>query len=744
MTKKILCSIIAAAVICGAFIWNAPAAEQSKIEYGDLDISALPDAGEDFVRVAADGDLELLYKDDGCVIAVRDNAGSKTYYSSAPGLDDEEFSHSSVKIEMSSQLVVSYLNNENVAFSVNSMVGSVNRDTYTLQSADNGMVITFDFSRDKEQFKIPVKYALKDGKFYCELLFDGIEEYGINKILEVRTLPYFGAAKGGKDDYLFVPDGSGAIINLSQEKSWAKTYKQYVYGKDPAVSSYEFSKDGEQVCLPVFGLKAGANGFFGIIEQGAATSFVEAIQPGKQSGFGSVAAGFVYRQIDNMNLLDKDGKTRVVTFVAKHCTDVNPIVSYDFLSGDAAGYVGMAKRYRDHLIKTNNMTKIQSGGKAPIFIDLIGATQKKESFLGFIVNSTLPVTTLEEAGTIVDILREKKVDGINLYLYEFGPKGTGGSVPLSFSIESKLGGKSGLRELEQALEGTGTKIYFGVDLVNISGSRFGWWQFNSAAGSVFTSKIEQYRYKPSTNTIDKNQKLSYYLQPGKIVKAAGKLTGSFDDEYSTGLMFEKTGSVVYSDYQSDFSDRNRTVDYYTQAMAAAAEKNIDTVSDGANAYLFGKVSQVSSVPLFSSGMDLAAGSVPFYAIALHGLVNMSGMPLNSAVDGHQQFLMSILTGVGLRYRLTGQSPVILQDTVLDGIFNSYCGDWYEEIAQNYGEYAGIHAGLQDKFIEDYSDQGDLKVMTYENGVKIIVNFGTQAASYNGTAIEPGKYITVNQ
>ena len=742
MTRRIVCFIAAVLLVTGVIILNVPAAGSAKIEYSDLDISALPDAGDGFLLAASEGDLELLYKDDGCVIAVRDKAGNKTYYSSPANLDEEEFSQSSVKLEMSSQMVVSYLNNENMSFSVNSAVGSVNRNTYKLQETENGFVITFDFSRDKEQFKIPVKYTLENGRFCYELMFDRIEEYGATKILEVRMLPYFGAAKSEKDGYIFVPDGSGAIINLSEEKSWAKTYKQYVYGKDPAVSSYEFSVGREQVCLPVFGLKSGENGFFGIIEQGEATSFLEAVQPGRQSAFGSVAGGFVYRQTDNMNLLDKDGKTRVVTFIAKHYTEINPVVSCRFLSGSEAGYTGMAKLYRNYLTETRDMARIVPGKDVPIVIDLIGATQKKESFLGVVVNRTLPVTTLDEAGGIVDALREKHVSGINLYLYDYGKDGTGGSVPLSFSIDSALGGNSGLRKLEKALEGTGTKLYFGADFVNIASGRFGWWQFNSAASSVFTSKIEQYRYKQSTSTIDKSQKLSYYLQPEKTVKAAGKLIDSFDGGFATGLLFEKTGSVVYSDYQSDFSDRNHTADYFVQALSMAGNASIDAVSDGANAYLFGNVSQVSNVPLFASGMDLEAGSVPFYAIALHGLVSMSGMPLNSAVDGEQQFLMSVLTGVNLHYRLTGQKPIVLQDTVLDGIFNSYCGNWYDEIAENYSGYSGIHAELQDKFIEDYRELGDLKIVTYENKVSVVANFGLQAAEYNGVTVEPGGYLTI--
>ena len=86
---------------------------------------------------------------------------------------------------------------------------------------DGSIVFLFDFPNEK--FRVPVRYALNGERFDASILTDGILEYGTNKIKSIEFLPYFGAGGMNEDGYLFVPDGSGALIYFNNERLTART-----------------------------------------------------------------------------------------------------------------------------------------------------------------------------------------------------------------------------------------------------------------------------------------------------------------------------------------------------------------------------------------------------------------------------------------------------------------------------------------------------------------------------------------
>ena len=86
-------------------------------------------------------------------------------------------------------------------------------------------------------FVIPVTYRLEGDQFIVNVSTENIE--GNDFILQsITVLPYFGAAGTKQQGYMFVPDGSGSIINLNNGKLDAYPYNETLYGIDATRLDY--------------------------------------------------------------------------------------------------------------------------------------------------------------------------------------------------------------------------------------------------------------------------------------------------------------------------------------------------------------------------------------------------------------------------------------------------------------------------------------------------------------------------
>ena len=91
----------------------------------------------------------------------------------------------------------------------------------------------FEAANEKPWFNITVSYYLDGDSFVVEM-DPGAVEYDTDKyyLVDIDLLEYFGAAGPEDTGYLFVPDGSGALIRFNNGKVNAPAYIGYVYGED--------------------------------------------------------------------------------------------------------------------------------------------------------------------------------------------------------------------------------------------------------------------------------------------------------------------------------------------------------------------------------------------------------------------------------------------------------------------------------------------------------------------------------
>lgn len=221
--------------------------------------------------------------------------------------------------------------------SVNGKTASVNKDGLSCRKTTGGAVLTFSFP--KEGFVIPLEFTLTEDALDVAILAGEIQETNdAYRLTTLSLLPYFGAAGSEEDGYLFVPDGSGALIEWNKTGGVLDDYSQYVYGREPATSKMQLDKLEETAYLPVFGLKKGETAFVGIITQGAGRAIVNASVSGKRCSYSNVYVQFIYRDSEMVKIEQKNQTVRVLEKTPAAAERYG--VRYAFLSGEEANYTG--------------------------------------------------------------------------------------------------------------------------------------------------------------------------------------------------------------------------------------------------------------------------------------------------------------------------------------------------------------------------------------------------------------------
>lgn len=125
----------------------------------------------------------------------------------------------------------------------------------------------------------PTSYEVNwDGTLGEELLvYDQTRELVTYPLTSVALLRFFGAADSTEEGYIFVPDGSGALIYLNNGKTNQTLYSEPVYGRDGALPTGErLPYEKKTNHLPVFGMKRGNQAFLAVIEEGEALAQIRA------------------------------------------------------------------------------------------------------------------------------------------------------------------------------------------------------------------------------------------------------------------------------------------------------------------------------------------------------------------------------------------------------------------------------------------------------------------------------------
>lgn len=677
------------------------------------------------------GEYALLNKKDGSCL-----------FSNPLDREQDNVANSETSQIAASHLSVSFVTSTFYSAELTSLDAKIITEKY-----GDSQIISYFFDSDSTFFIIPVMLTLKEDYLEVELLIDSINEMSDSRVLGVSLMQTFGAGNPQDDGYILLPDGMGSLMNFNQTYTNINPYNGYIYQKDPttyqAINSWIYGRDmTEEIRLPVYGIKKNDNGFLSVITQCEANVTLKAYCSGMINSY-----NFIYPTItirDSQTRRTVTGTSGAGVYYSDELPENFKMRIYP-LAGDQANYVGMANKYREYLINEVGMTPLSEDTSTPMNVTMIGAYKRTKHFLGFPYTGVDTMTTFEQASDILKGLSDGGVDNMICGMIGWSNGGLEDAVSTSFNPESKLGGKNGAQTLMETADELNVPLMFDVDLVNYYKSSGNYKKFNSTVYGLDLSPTAMYPYILSVNRVDREREPHYLFHPTAMLSIANTFVGNASGVGINNYSFSSVGKEPYAAYnKEDISTRDKTTDTINSIFNSVAEQTdgIITTSMG-NAYSFPAVNNVVEAPLYGSYMYFAEEEVPFYHIALRGLVRLSGPALNLSAETEDLILRSAQYGVGLYAVLSHESSSNLKDTEYNYYYSTEYALLGEDIITAYNRLKKVYDAVGTATIVDYQVVSEtLKITTFANGAKVYVNYGETDTTYNGIKIAASDFTVV--
>lgn len=720
--KKIVATVLLLAMSCGLLCACADNEEKSSLAQFEMpeQLKTIKSC-----KAAENDSMELYWDLDTSSVQLRDKRTNETWSTIPYSFYQSGMSGSNYVLNgLRSSLYLTYVDAErNTEVKVVSYKDAV----IAARKIENGLKLTYYFSN--AEFSVPVNYVLNDDGMSVSVDVANITE-GKNKILKVSVAPFFCSAENGRENYLFVPSGSGALMYADDDQRSSRSYSEPVYGIDITDSPVYQNTKQESVRMPVFGAKNGNNGMLAIITSGAEMATIDATAGDSQYGYSAAYATFTIRGSATSYISNStNGSNKLVQYSAD-VVNVDPCVRYILLQPENADYNGMANTYRDYL-------KIEEGMKEGVatpdlILNILGGAVVNRVMAGIPYSEIATATTFEQAQEILRDIVGKTDATMAVNLKGFGSTGLDvGELGGGFEADGAFGGEKDLRTLTQWCAENGADSFFDYELVFYTDSGNGFSVRNSAVkANMIRAKYYLYDIVTHEQTGD-----AYYLanryelvsNASKIAKYGKKLT-------TTGIGMSTLSSTAWSDYRSRYySTKNYMAEDFARIVAAMNEAGMKTFGAEANAYAALKLDYIYNAPTKSSATFALDADIPFYQMVFKGSVAMSGGAINLAQDPRAEFLKTIATGCSLGYSLCyeGERQLLLGDH--SAIGSSVYDGLAEQLETYTKEAQPLLSLVRSANIVYYAMDGEVSTTIFDNGVTLCVNHGnTSADSMLGT------------
>ena len=669
--------------------------------------------------IAKKGDYSLLWDADRCSLAVL--RGDSVVWASMP-IDQylNNTQEGSVQKYIESHIIVDYKDETtNTLTKEISYIGAIENGRVYSYVVEDGIRILYCF--DRLCFAIPVIYRLRDGYLDVMLENKGIYECG-NEIYRISVLPYSMSVENSGKNRIFVPDGSGMIMNCNKGRD-KREYSADVFGHDGAEpEKYKFLYE-EKAHLPVFAIGGKQSGTFcTIINEGATAATINASAGDETIGYSYAYASFKIRGTQTVQIPQGWGKVSITGQYSDISRSNRMQMRISFLDEYDSSFCNVANYYRDYLIKEKGLKKVSDDRL--LYIDIPMALSERKFFFGFPYDTMKSVTTYDQArGIIGDIYDET---GVSPVVRLSGIQDGGLEVfkiAGGFELEKVLGDSEQLKKLLEKADGIGADIFPDFDVTRFSKSSSGFSVKSNSVKSSTSLSSPQYFYSISTGEVADDSYNYYLLTPPKIVSAVQKLIPNLRDFGFKNVSLSSLGEQFYSDYGyekgyvgGDYSRAAKNVGKLLKS------KKINVMYSSANEYSAVSASHIMNSPTNSSNYNIQDEWIPFYQIVFKGYVPMSSASINLADIDRDEFLRAVQTGVGLSFTVCG-------DETLD-----YSTSKFPQLLA--GSYENSKAGITDMTKEFGEISGKFRNAE-------IVGFKRVADGVYETRFSNGETVTVN-
>jgi hypothetical protein len=623
------------------------------------------------------------------------------------------------------------------------------------QSIPNGVRVNYEL--EKLKIKLTIDYAIKEEArvdvpgtiAYLEVTVpnDGLKEEGdcaiatsttCAKITSLEVLPLFGAAPSGAEGYLMIPDGVGSIVRFKHETAqYRQRYSQQIYGTDAAGAAFttgggqagaQRTSQSTRVWLPLWGLKSGDNAYAGIVTKGEFQANINAYMAGYITNANRASTEFIYRRQASI----PRRRTLFVNRIEDDWMRGDRQVRYVLLNGEDANYSGMAKAFRNYLMKDQGVKRLPMEAPRP-FVEFYQGITRRASFR----EDFVPMTTFDQAIKITQAFLDNGVTNLDVLLNGWNDDGDRGRWPRRYPAEEDLGGNAGLRRFTNFAQQNGVRTFLHDNYV------FG---YLGSSGGIF-GQIPyirnlwpnwSYGFNSRWDTVRGVNKLpvsfgSRGAWQVYLINPVFARTSYAERDIPVHKSFNVNGISLANAGRFVWSDTNERHPLNRQEAAAEFMKKIelskqllgDGIVQGGNSYVLPHVNRVVDAPELA--LDAFGDTpVPVYHIATQGLVHRMVWAPNMRNDQRTEFLRQIEYGMQPHFVLTHQPSADLIRTNVTRYYSTQYTDWLEPAVKEYKQMRDEFGYLAGQFVVKHEIlQEHVHRVTYEDGSQLTVNHTAQ-------------------
>ncbi len=587
-------------------------------------------------------------------------------------------------------------------------------------------------------FNMNMIYRLDGEELVVEVPYDSIRFTEGYAMTYVSLLPMFGAGSTADEGFMLIPEGGGALINFNNGKLLQSTYYANLYGWDYGIRRKEVVNETRN-SFPVFGISKNGSSFVCIME--GATSFggIQADISGRNTSYNNVYAKYNVLHSDQYNV---SAKTAQLVYMYESAVPQETVTHrYHFV--ESGEYIDMATAYGDYLRKQEGLKDAKASEEMPVSMELVGAIDKTVVKFGLPIDSVVDTTTFAQAEGIVTELVDNNVKNLNVRISGWMNGGVNQEVIQKVKVEKVLGGESGMKSLIKTAEDKNVSLFFdGVSCFAYnSGILEGFIPFGDAARYTTREQIVITQYDPITYIPQDWLETFYLVRPEYAKDRVNTLIAHLEKMGASGISFRDVGSFLSADYNpKNTVTREQVKDMDIQTMLDAKAAGQKVMVKLGNDYALPYADIITDMDLAGTKYSLLDQQVPFYQIALHGLKDYTGKPLNLAGDYVQELLKCAEYGSGLNYTFIAKDAKVLQDTLHSSLFGAYYTGWKDDVIQKINQYQADMAGLnQQRIVSHEQLTKNLTVTGYEDGTKVYVNYGDEECTENGVTVAARSY-----
>ena len=760
-TKKVVLSLVGIAAAVGIFylayyfihyMWYGGYKKylgSYEYEQGGA-FTPVPEAKSDVpgYELVCENEFLKLYTDTKTAnIAVYDKRDGSITYSNPQNPEEDSIANAANINYLKSQLVVQYYNADVRSSNYDSYSQSVAKGQYSTEGIANGIRYIYQIGDLAGAYvEVPLEYRLEQDKLVVSIPVSGISEYGDCYLYRIQLLRYMGAAHSSEDGYMVVPNGSGSLIYFNNGKTSADNYAQYIYDIDPMVSTYTTLENVSSAKLPVFGICRTDRSMLVTVEDGATTALITASVSGSYNDYNYVYPTFVLRNIDNLRMFGNS--TTDVYVMEPDLYDINMQVSYAFPGEDYQGYAGLANYYRERLIAEGVLTPDKTGGDIPFYYDVIAGVKETAHFLGTQYLHTFSMTSFSQAKEMAETLSQDGITNQVMNLQGWFNGGYYHNAPHNIKVPLKLGGKSGLEKLEDAVNGLGGRLYVDVAFQRVTFADNGF-NYNAESSRYYGSGYVAAFGQVNPTTLRNTSGLDYYetrydlLSPKFLPRYVSKFVKKIKKYDVGGISLRDLGNVLTSDKKrTEIINREEALDVVLGQFELLQGTGKRLMTSEANAYSFAYSTDIINVPITNNTYAIVDESIPFYEMVIHGCISYSTELLNyeDAEDMTGVVLQMIEAGASPHYVFTWKDSSEMKDTGLNRYYATTFDTWKGEAVEIYNRVNEALKHVSGAMIVDHEIlDGGVRKVTYDNGVIIYINYGSETQKVDGMEIPAMSY-----